>query len=122
MRRSLAGIVPEEILNRRRKAFVVRAPIMAISTQWSSLTELTRDMISSSLGIINSASLREALEGLRRGRDLPLVPALRAISLERWLRHAMKSDRIDLTAVLAARSDAGNHLLPITGLPSEVQR
>jgi asparagine synthase (glutamine-hydrolysing) len=49
MRRALIDIVPEEILNRKRKAFVARAPLAAISTDWANLVEMTQHMVSSSL-------------------------------------------------------------------------
>src|SRR5581483_4360900 len=31
MRRALKGVVPDQVLNRRRKAFVIRSPIITIS-------------------------------------------------------------------------------------------
>ena len=51
MRRALAGIVPDEILNRRRKAFVARAPLSGISRDWANLVEMTQHMMSSSFGL-----------------------------------------------------------------------
>jgi len=37
MRRALNGIVPDQLLNRKRKAFVVRSPLATI--RWESLTQ-----------------------------------------------------------------------------------
>ena len=54
LRRALAGIVPGEILNRNRKAFVARAPLVSISSDWTNLVEMTQHMISGSLGLVGS--------------------------------------------------------------------
>lgn len=86
MRRALAGIVPEEILNRKRKAFVIHGPLKAISVEWEQLRFLCARMRSDSLGIIDSCGFRSALTDARGGRMVPLVPLLRTVALERWLR------------------------------------
>ena len=39
MRRALVGIVPDEILNRKRKAFVARSPMVAIKNDWAHFVE-----------------------------------------------------------------------------------
>jgi asparagine synthase (glutamine-hydrolysing) len=62
MRRALAEIVPAEILNRKRKAFVSRAPMLAISQEWASLTNETNHMIGTSLGIILADEFSNAVE------------------------------------------------------------
>src|SRR5439155_15852820 len=67
MRRALVGIVPDEILNRKGKAFVARAPMVAISNDWAHLIEMTQNMLSSSLGIVDSERISEALQKARRG-------------------------------------------------------
>jgi asparagine synthase (glutamine-hydrolysing) len=85
MRRALAGIVPEEILNRKRKAFVVRSVFAGISAQLSSLLELTEDMVSNSLGIVMQTKVQEALDKARLGQEVPLIPLMRTLGLESWL-------------------------------------
>jgi len=87
MRRALVGIVPDEILNRKRKAFVARAQLVAISRDWANLLEMTQHMVSSSLGIIDSERLLEALQKGRRGEEVPTITLMRTISLEGWLRN-----------------------------------
>jgi asparagine synthase (glutamine-hydrolysing) len=84
MRRALNGIVPPEILNRKRKAFVSRAPRFAIKDCWGQLT--SRDFLCSSLEIVDSATLLDALKRAKDGEDLPLPPLVRTLSLECWLR------------------------------------
>lgn len=87
MRRSLAGIVPDEILNRKRKAYVTRAPRTAIAAHWKDIQSLTHDMIAESLGIVSSAAYRQSLEDVRSGREMAIVPIQRMLSLESWLRN-----------------------------------
>src|SRR5947207_13543144 len=53
MRRALVGIVPDEILNRKTKAFVARSPLIAVSMNWANFVEMTQHMVSSSLGIVD---------------------------------------------------------------------
>ena len=86
MRRALVGIVPDEILERRRKAYVSRAPMAAFSENRQSLADLSTCMVGSSLGIINSQSFAGALRKAREGREVPIVSLLRTIELEVWLR------------------------------------
>jgi asparagine synthase (glutamine-hydrolysing) len=86
MRRALAGIVPDEIVNRKRKAFVVRSPVAAIANEWEVLDRLSQQMVSASLGIVNARAFREALEQARQGKEVPMIPLLRTLGLEVWLR------------------------------------
>jgi asparagine synthase (glutamine-hydrolysing) len=86
MRRALAGIVPEKVLNRRRKAFVVRGPMTDIAGELPHLLKLHRDMLAGSVGIIDTPRFQKALEEVRAGRDLAIVPLLRTIGVEVWLR------------------------------------
>ena len=87
MRGSLAGIVPDKILNRKRKAYVTRAPRTAIATHWKDIQSLTHHMVAESLGIVSSAAFRQSLEDLRSGREMAIVPIERMLSLECWLRN-----------------------------------
>jgi asparagine synthase (glutamine-hydrolysing) len=86
MRRALVGIVPNEILNRKRKAVVSRAPRVAISTEWHRLVEMTQEMVSSSLGIVVSVKILDALEEARRGGEVRIVPLMHTLATEMWLR------------------------------------
>jgi asparagine synthase (glutamine-hydrolysing) len=86
MRRALLGIVPNEVLNRKRKAFVARAPLTAICTEFSTLLELTQNSISSSLGIVDGAAFADVLRKGRNGQQVPLIPVMRTVAVECWLR------------------------------------
>jgi asparagine synthase (glutamine-hydrolysing) len=87
MRRALAGIVPEEILNRRRKAFVTRPPLKAVSTLWETRSHATKQMHGALLGIISPRTFNEALERVSSGQDSSTAVLIRALRLELWLRH-----------------------------------
>jgi asparagine synthase (glutamine-hydrolysing) len=91
MRRALAGLVPEEILNRKRKAFVVRAPLSAVSECWAQLTATDTPLISEALGFVDRARFSEAVRAFREGAEMPLLPLSRAVILELWLRQMRAS-------------------------------
>ena len=85
MRRALVGIVPEELLNRKRKAYITRGPLASIAADWASLERLTRTMVSESLGIVNGKLFLESLEKARQGHEVPLVFLMRTLGIESWL-------------------------------------
>jgi asparagine synthase (glutamine-hydrolysing) len=88
MRRALAGIVPNELIHRKRKAFVIRGPLTAITSQFASLATITQEMVGGSLGIVDPPVLIATLNEARSG-DVVAVPSLmRVFGIERWLRNA----------------------------------
>jgi asparagine synthase (glutamine-hydrolysing) len=92
MRRALSGIVPEQILNRRRKAFVIRGPLTALSKDWPSLVEMTSQMISDVMHIVDRKNFVQAMEKAVRGQEIPVVTMTRTIRIEYWLRHLANFD------------------------------
>jgi asparagine synthase (glutamine-hydrolysing) len=86
MRRALVGIVPDEILNRKTKAFVARDPLVKISEDWAHLIDTTQSMVSSSLGIVDPRAFLEALQRARRGESVSVVILIRTICIEAWLK------------------------------------
>jgi len=87
MRRAMAGIVPDELLYRRRKAFVIRGPIAYIANHWPELSEFSQHMTSSSLGFVDQAVFLNALQRVRLGQQVAIVPVLRMLAIEQWLRN-----------------------------------
>jgi asparagine synthase (glutamine-hydrolysing) len=87
MRRALAGIVPADILERRRKAYASRGPRVAISREWDRLSSLSENMLSSRFGIVDETSFRNALLSVKNSEQIPLVHLSRTVFLEAWLRH-----------------------------------
>ena len=88
MRRALIGIVPGEILNRRRKAFVVRGPISHIVNHWSEVLEFSRKSVMAALGIVDKESFLQTLDAVRVGSEVAVIPLLRAFAMEQWLRNS----------------------------------
>jgi len=100
MRRALVGIVPNEILNRKTKAFVSRSPMVAISNDWAHFAEMTQNMLSSSLGIVDSERISEAMQKVRRGEEVPMVTLNRTLFLEAWLKDLRALGIINLDTTL----------------------
>jgi asparagine synthase (glutamine-hydrolysing) len=92
MRRALGGLVPNEILTRKRKAFVSRTPRVAFLRRQESLLEMSQDMVGSSLGIIDSRAFRGAITAVCHDQEVPVTLLVRTVLLERWLQHAIASN------------------------------
>jgi asparagine synthase (glutamine-hydrolysing) len=86
MRRALVGIVPDELLNRKRKAYVSRGPMAEIATEWTRYADIAKPMVSSSLGIVEVKKFLEALQKARHGKDARVVILLRTLGIEKWLQ------------------------------------
>jgi asparagine synthase (glutamine-hydrolysing) len=87
MKRALVGIVPDELLKRRRKTFVPPEPKQGSSPECPSLVEIGQHIIGSSLGIINPDRFGEALQKVHRNKDVPIGSLKHTLTLESWLRH-----------------------------------
>jgi asparagine synthase (glutamine-hydrolysing) len=87
MRRALVGMVPDEVLNRKGKAFGARTPLLRISREWPRFVEMTQHMVSSSLGIVDPKRISAVLQKARRCEEVPMVSFMRTIFLEEWLRN-----------------------------------
>jgi asparagine synthase (glutamine-hydrolysing) len=90
MRRALAGIVPDEILKRRRKAFVTRRPLAALLNGGEQWIEKSHEMLCSSLGCIDPDRFREVFKSARQDQEIPIVTISRTLILECWLQHLAK--------------------------------
>ena len=86
MRRSLAGIVPQEILSRRTKQVGERTPMLILEKSWDELQTIFQTPLSSRLGYIHEAQLLKTICDTRAGKSTPMVRVLWTISLEYWLR------------------------------------
>jgi len=86
LRRALRGIVPSEVLNRPRKAHAGTGHLKAIANDWERASDLARKMRLESSGVLDSAIVGEVLERARRGQEVPLLPLMRVLRLEWWLR------------------------------------
>lgn len=88
MRRALVGIVSEEILERRRKAFQLGGPMRALRQNESALEALFAQSISAELRFIDAGLFKDALGRARAGDAAEWQSVLRVIALELWLQSA----------------------------------
>jgi len=86
MRRSLAGIVPQEILSRRTKQVGERTPMLVLEKYWNELQNIFQTPLSSRLGFIHEANLLKTISDTRAGKSTAMVRVFWTISLEYWLR------------------------------------
>jgi len=85
MRRSLAGIIPHEILNRTRKAFAARRSALRFQAAASGVRKLFAYSISGKLGWVNSGEFLKSLSDLIEGKNDFIVPVRNTVVLEIWL-------------------------------------
>jgi len=87
MRRALAGIVPDAVLNRRRKAFVARGPLGEIAAAWPKLSDVCQHMLLASIGIVDAARFQQVTHSAILGKETPVVSIMRTLTIEFWLRN-----------------------------------
>ena len=112
MRRSLAGIVPQEILSRRTKQVGARTPVLVLEKHWDELRNIYETSLSSDLGYVHEDRFLKVISDARVGKTVPLVRVLWAISLEHWLRDLAGRGLLDAPA--ASSSLAKQHELQMT--------
>lgn len=86
LRRALRGIVPNEVLARSRKAYAGTGHLKAIANDWERVSDLATGMQLEARRILDSAVVREFLDCARQGQDVALLPLMRVLRLEWWLR------------------------------------
>lgn len=92
MRRALVGIVPDELLNRKRlKAFVrpesEREKANHKSADMLAAVTPGQHMVSSALGIIDPSRFSEALQRVSSNDEVLMRTLTLTLRLESWLRH-----------------------------------
>jgi asparagine synthase (glutamine-hydrolysing) len=87
MRRALRDLVPTEILERRRKAFVVRSPIVALRANAPVIERLFSASVCAEWGLTEPNRLRELINDVVRGQgETRWAELMRAVAVELWLR------------------------------------
>jgi asparagine synthase (glutamine-hydrolysing) len=87
MRRSLRGIVPEEILQRKRKAYITRGPLVLVREARSKIESLCHHSLAAKLGFIDRSRLQAALDvGNKAFDDDWALPLIRLLEFELWLQ------------------------------------
>jgi asparagine synthase (glutamine-hydrolysing) len=87
MKRALVGIVPDELLNRKRKGFVPEDSRNDTPPEWASLGELVQHTASSPFTIIDPEQFWVTLQKAQRKEPVPFQKLKRTVTLEFWLRH-----------------------------------
>jgi hypothetical protein len=87
MRRALVGIVPNELLNRKQKAFVPQERQKDSLIESTNLLEMDQHIVSCSNGIIDTERFVEALRKARHNEAIPIGRLRRTLTLESWLHH-----------------------------------
>lgn len=103
LRRSLIGVVPAEILERRTKQFAGRTPVLAIGNMWRELEEIFCNSLSSALGYIDSAGFLGAVRAATNGRSIHVVRMVRTISLELWLQDIISRGLVTVSQPVVTR-------------------
>ena len=58
----------------------------AVSTEWADLVEISQNMVSGFLDVVNQQIFSEALQKVRNGMEAPTAQLMRALGIELWLR------------------------------------
>lgn len=87
MRRALIGIVPDEVRNRTPRPLLPPESSNAISEELVERCDLGKDILGSSLGIIDSSRFSDALQNVRHNDKALTRMLTRTLRLESWLRH-----------------------------------
>jgi len=85
MRRALAGVVPDAILNRTRKAFSVRRPALGLQEVAPHVRNLFSNPFTP-LEWVDPIEFLKSVDDLTVGKNNRIVPVQRTIALEMWLR------------------------------------
>jgi len=96
MRRALTTIVPEEVLSRPTKAYGSRSYMLLLAANWRTLEVMLESPLSAKLGYVDLKRFLDALVAAKNGTSTHLVPTLKALALELWLRHIAVRGLIDL--------------------------
>lgn len=82
MHRSLAGLVPHEVLSRKTKQFAARTPVVALERKLEELLETFNQPLSSQFGYIDRSCFTKAMNAARAGHSIHTVRLLTTISLD----------------------------------------
>jgi asparagine synthase (glutamine-hydrolysing) len=87
MRRALKAIVPAQVLERRRKAFVLRGPLCALRLSSTKIDSLFEGSLISNQGLVQLTELQRALVSTTGGAEAQWWrPIFRALNFELWLQ------------------------------------
>jgi asparagine synthase (glutamine-hydrolysing) len=102
MRRAMKDIVPFEILERRRKASLIRSPLATLQREETRIRSIFDGSFLSQCDLIDERTLLKSLSVINRGSDFKGWSAVtRAIAFEFWIQ-ANQSNLSNLSSVNTA--------------------
>lgn len=108
MRRALRHIVPHEVLERRRKAFQLRAPLLALMQAHSKVKDAFADSLLADAGLIDPKLFHIALDDAARGDPRWRQALFKAIAFELWLKSVARSKSNVLSELKFTNSPAAS--------------
>ena len=87
MKRALVGIVPDEILNRKKGKAPPQESPKGSPKEPRLLPDIGPPITSGIIGIVDPDRFVEVLLKARRNEDVPMGSLNRTLTLESWLRH-----------------------------------
>jgi asparagine synthase (glutamine-hydrolysing) len=115
MRAALRGVVPEEILERRRKAFLLAGPLKHVRQLEPRLAEDIKASLLVECGYIDKAAIERALAETVRGDTTRWWGfILRFASLETWVRHRSRNTRLSVMFQDSAEAKASADNVPVS--------
>jgi asparagine synthase (glutamine-hydrolysing) len=93
-RRALRGILPPQILNRRRKAYVMRGPLAAIRDHADDVRSILTESAIGELSLVDERLLLAHLQKIQSGQSSEWQTLMRAIQFELWLKSSVTSRRL----------------------------
>jgi asparagine synthase (glutamine-hydrolysing) len=92
MRGALKAIVPPEILERRRKAFLIRTPLISVREAADKIRALFEKPLAADYGFVDRRSFLVGLDAILDGSQLELQRGiLTTVALELWLQSQIES-------------------------------
>jgi len=121
-KRALVGIIPGELLNRRKKAAVPQEPKKPSPIGSPSLLEIGQHIVGGAVGIIAPDRFLKAVQKAQHNKEVPVDCLRRTLLLESWLRHL--ATRGVLTTSVATKRKSYSSAPETQGfqMPSQPQR
>lgn len=96
MRRSLVGVVPKLILERKRKAFVSKGLFSRVLSITPDILAIQDHLVTDVLRIVDTKKLVDELSAISTAQESNPVGILRTLSVENWLRELNRRGIIDV--------------------------
>ncbi len=97
--RSLAGTVPQEILERRTKQFGARTPVLALKSNWRELEIALAEPVIAQLGFVDRNRLWATLRDALNGKMVHISRLMKTVALEFWLQDLLSRNLLDVGPV-----------------------